>query len=219
MSESQNVNTDEDIVALLRKISNTTEATRSELAVYRSETDGKIEGISSTVEDVSSRLRLLEERLAAVEKRAPTGAHKESLDSASVELLKQFNLKNNVCISGVPIKSNENINSIISAVGKALTFRFDAADIVSAYRAKSSKKSPGLIIVKFAKFEKKLEFLAKKREKKVLKVSALGLALDKPNGILYVNNQLTPYFSMIFMRQNKPVFTKKLIRAGWPQIV
>lgn len=202
----------DDVISLLTEIAKTTSATRCELAEYRNETDNKIQCISSTVDDACVRIKFLEEKLAALENNVKVP--NASTDLISVELLKQFNLKNNVCISGLPSKHKENIKDVISAVGKALSVRFGPNDILSAYRAKSSQKSPGLIIIRFANFNKKIELLSSKRKKKTLKVNELGLDLEKPNGILYINNQLTPYFSEIFMKAKRATFHDK-IKSCW----
>lgn len=204
----------ENVIALLNEIAKTTAATRSELAEYRNETDKKIIGISSKVDGVCDNVKILEDRLAALERNSNVNPPNVASESSSVELIKQFNLKNNVCISGIPSKQNESTIEIVTAVGKALKVQFGPHDIQSTYRTKASKKSPGLIIIKFANFEKKIELLSSKRNKKSLKVKELHLNLDKPKGELYINNQLTPHFAEIFMKAKRATFNE-IIKSCW----
>lgn len=201
--------------AKLDDISATTSATRSEWADYRCQTDDKIKVISSAVDDVHSKVKSLEQKILQMEKRKPGLAQtSNNNDGISVELLKQFNLKNNVCIHGVPADANEDVHQIVKAIASLLSVEFGSGDILSAYRARPSNRSPGLIIVRLSSFEKKMQILTNKRKKKTLKVNELNLNLTKPDNKIYINSHLSPYFSSIHQKAKQACDEGK-IKSCW----
>lgn len=150
-------------------------ATRQEVTEYMSTNDKKVDGISERVDTNAAKVAALESRLSALEVAKPS----DVAFTLERELLKQQQLKESVCLHGIPQKNNENLRDIVKAVGAALKIRIGSNDIVKVHRTKPSKKSPGLIIIKLSSFDKKIEVMDAKKSISNLVVANLNLKLDQ----------------------------------------
>lgn len=189
---------DQSWEAKLDRILDNTEVTKNELMSYKKSNDARVSQLEVKLDECLARLSECEKRNSP----ANIGPSPTS-DIAERELIKQQSLKNNICISGIPSIENENAIDTISKVFTALGFISDDGDIAAAYRTKSRPNSGGLLIVKFTSFEKKLELLSSKKKKRQL--SLYNLKLGSKDSLVYIGNQLTPYYSSLFYKAKKAI--------------
>lgn len=114
--------------------------------------------------DYVARLEKCEEKSAVTGIEVPSNV----TDMAERELQKQQALKNNICISGIPKRDDENISAIVAAVMQAIAVPFTSNDVSASYRTKPRAKSTGLIVVRFETFDMKLAVLTAKKKTKQL---------------------------------------------------
>lgn len=111
---------------------------------------------------------------------------------SNIECLKQDQLKNNICVSGVPsdLIKDKHPSDIVIEIAKALCLELTQAQFTS-YAIANNK----LIIIHTHDINTKI--LKKIREKKSLMVEEVfGI---RSNSQVYLNDQLTPQFSKIFL--------------------
>lgn len=176
---------------------------------YRAENDEKVAAQEKKIDGNTERIAALESRLSELESRRS----EVNNSSTAMELMKQMGLRNNVCIHGVPSMAGEGLVNIVLAIGVAISVAIAADDISSVSRAKASAQSPGLIIVKFKDFKKKLEYLSKEALPR-LTVDHLKIANIQSKKLLCVNQQMTPYISAVFYRARAAV-REGFFKACW----
>lgn len=191
------------VMEILRGIKNDTNSTSNSLSQYMQTMDSKVEAISTTVKVDSDRISILEKKIAEMERSA-------SVAPVSNELAKQSNLRNNICLHGIPLVDTCSLDTIVTAVGSALGIQLSSSDYQSVYRTTGNGNLPGFIIVKLNEFSKKLEILKAKRSKSTLSLKDLNLNILPEGQIIFVNNQLTPHFSKLLQIAKKAVADKKL---------
>lgn len=195
----QNQNNDINLVDISQKLDvilASISANRLEVTEYMNVNDRKVDAITERVDQNDSKFEELESRLAALEKAKPC----EAVLTHERELLKQQQLKDNVCLHGIPYRENENLKEIVKAVGNAIKVRIGSSDIVRVHRTKPSEKSPGLIVVKLSSFDMKLKVMEAKRSTAKLTVGHLKLRLEQSNSPIYINHQMTPFYSSLFYK-------------------
>lgn len=111
---------------------------------------------------------------------------------ATVESLKQDQLKNNICISGVPASqiTDDNTAQIVIAIGKTLNVNLTASQFTSY--AVANKK---FIITHFYNYKHKRDLLMNVRAKKSLMAEEV-LSIQS-NSQIYLNDHLTPYLNSL----------------------
>lgn len=139
-------------------------ATLKQLSDYMGANDGRVDALSTHVEQHDNKMASLELRLAALERNSTVV---EDL-STERELLKQQQLKCNICFNGIPSADGENIALILKAIWFAIKIKVAPNEIISMHRTKPSERSPGLICVKFAAYEKKVETMNAMRKTKLI---------------------------------------------------
>lgn len=191
----------------INRILENTDATRLDLAQYQQSNDLRVTQLEATVKNLEDRLFFCESKMQSVNERATTPSVIE------VELAKQQAIKMHVCISGIPLTTNENPLHLAKAVFAAIGMNAACDDIVTAYRTKPSKLSSGLVVVKLASFETKLEIMAAKKRKAKLNISHLNRGF-KGTSQIFINNHLTPYFATMFFR-TKLAISEGLLSSRW----
>lgn len=194
--DNSNHNIDPALLAKFDRILDNTNATRVDFAAYRESNDARVNSLETKLSDCIARLEECERKCANT--ITTTQSLTNELDICDRELAKQQALKNNICISGIPVQSNENINSIVNSVLGALAVTISADDTQSSYRTKPRQNSNGLIIVKFPSFEKKLEVLSAKKKFKQLTLKDIKLGSSSVS--VFISNQLTPFYSSLFYK-------------------
>lgn len=192
------------------EIGNDTSATRNELSNFKIITNDRIGALEGSVDDYKQKCSEMELRLSALEE----GGTSSIPNQIDIETSKQAKLGGNLCIHGVPERQNESIMNIIKAICAALNVKFNNTDIISAHRSKPSAKSPGLIVVKFVNFNKKIELLQAKKNKKSLNLAQLKMGLEPKNKLIYFNHHMTPFYANIH-RKCKQAQSDGSIEGCW----
>lgn len=153
----------------------------------------KIETVERQVENVSSSVAHNSDKIANLE--------------YTLQTLQQEKLRNNVCISGVPIDNNTNINQAVIKIAGALQVMLREVDF-SAYSIANNK----FIIVNFNNYTHKQMLLSKIRIKKSLMVEEVYTTL-RSNGQIYINDHLTKYFNNLYLMAREAKKSGKLASA------
>lgn len=191
------------VMDLLKGIKNDTKSTSDSLAQYMQTMDTRVDSLSNTVNTDSDRISKLEAKIAALEKNASAAPN-------SNEMAKQANLRNNICLHGIPSLDTISLDNIVTATVSALGIQLSTSDYSSVYRTSGSGSLPGFIIVKLNEFTKKLEILKAKRSINSLCLKDLNLNLQPDDQPIFVNNQLTPHFGKLLQIAKKAVSERKL---------
>lgn len=158
----------------------------------------------------AQKIQELDNRIDNVEATTVQNSTKIQSLEISLEMLKQEQLKNNICISGVPpamVKSDNNTASIVIAIGKALGVECSASQFTS-YAVAGNK----FIIVHFYNMKHKQSLMNKIRAKRSLMVEEAFNG--NSNSQIYLNDHLTPYFNSLYLRARKAKAENKLASAS-----
>lgn len=208
---------------LLLSIKEDTAATRSEIAANRlefkedlkrlsSRTDSKIATLDGKLSKVTNDMNTLFSRVRDVERRSNSNATALS-SSDDYELRKQERLRNNITIANFPILPNENYFDILNGVLRAIDCKPATVDEISdAKRVPNSKSN--LIIVKFRDFERKLDIMKRKADSSIMLSNILKLEPGDRNPRIYINTQLTPFYSRLSYLCRHAASNKR-IHSGW----
>lgn len=167
------------------------------------------EQVNKFATETNNKFQAMEERIENV---ATTSTdHNDRIEwlEAAVEGLKQDQLKNNLCISGVPadlIKDNNTADAVI-AIAKTLGIEI-ARQHFSSYAVANDK----LIIVRVYNIKHKQSMMNKIRVKKSLMVEEV-FKKTKSNSQIYLNDHLTPYFSNLYLMARNAKKEGKLASA------
>lgn len=131
------------------------------------------------IEDLTTENKQLKKKVNDLEQR--------------VEEMEQYSRLNTVEIQGIPEEKNEDVVSVVKAVGKALDMTIsesmiDACHRLGKSRTASNNQPPG-IIVKFVRRLDKDSLLQKRRVKSNFSTRHMNLAMDQP---VYINEALSP---------------------------
>lgn len=213
----------QDVMTKLSFIIDTTRVNGDKLDKYISATDAniesirsnvncnnsKIEAVSSSVEVNSSAIQSIEERVLQLEK---LNTEIQS-NVTTIEVNKQQQLSNNITIHGIPFKKDEITTNIAVSICKSLNVPIAPTDITKSYRTKGTRSSPGLIVVKFVKFDTKNNILKAKRNRPDLKLCEIDPGFDGDSAI-FINNHLTPYFARL-MYLCKKLISPESMHSCW----
>lgn len=118
-----------------------------------------------------------------------------------VDELSQYGRRNTLEIYGMPETANENTCELVKNIGRALDMEVKDEMIDACHRLKKPPHQPsGGIIVKFVRRIDKDLFLQRRKVKRNLNVSDLGMTGNEP---IYVNQSLTPLRKLIFAEARK----------------
>lgn len=151
--------------------------------------------ITAHTEETTRKINKANER---IDRAIATGAQNtERIDQleTSIEILKQEQLKNNVCISGIPEEkiANNNTADLVKAIAKTLDIELSRSNFTS-YPISKNK----LIIVNMFNVKHKQALLSKIRSKRSLMVEEVFNDISS-NGQIYLNDHLTPHFTRLFL--------------------
>lgn len=127
------------------------------------------------------------------------------------ELQKQRQLKNNVCIMGVPSFEAESPITTAITVFKAVGCELSTSSIVSAYRTKGTSSQ---IVVKLSNYDDKIKILNAKA-KKVVRVSEIAICDPSvATNFVFINNHVTPYFGQL-LKEGRAAVKNRQIHSCW----
>lgn len=149
--------------------------------------------IDQYTEETNEKIRIVSDRVDAVSNITNQNTEKiESLE-ATVEQLKQEQLKNNICISGIPPSSLENTDTadIVIEIAKKLGCDLNKSQFNSY--AIANKK---FIIAQYYNIKHKQLLLSKIRAKRSLMVEEVLNTTS--NSQIYLNDHLTAHFNKLY---------------------
>lgn len=202
-SENSNSVVNEVISALggrLDGILASTEACRSEFASYMTANDNKVKKVVIRQDKMDNRVLELEKRLAVLEQFG----YGESSAVPNQEIMKQQQLKCNICLHGIVAIPDENLNSVAHLFCTKLNVKLTKGDIIGVHRTKPSARSPGLVCIKFGSYEKKMEVVNAKRNHGRMNLAAINL--EPANNQIFVNHQMTPFFASLYHKARSVIF-------------
>lgn len=148
---------------------------------------------------------------------------REDVDDAfiNLEMSMQRHLRNGLEILGVPLKSNENVETLVIPLFKLLTIEIDERDINSCYRAGNSSRATRNgetlyppIILDLDRENLKNKVLDRLRVLKKQFISIdLGFA-DVAASLIFINERLTRYMMQIYLDGHK-LKNVGLLNYGW----
>lgn len=166
--------------------------------------------ITASNTETTEKIESINRRISIAEEVNADQASKLEMLEANIEILKQDQLKNNICISGVPPEkfSNDNkTNEIVISIAKALGAEFTHTQF-SSYAVAKNK----FVIVHFYNLKHKQILLNKIRIRKSLMVEEVfGI---KSNSQIYLNDHLTPYFNNLYLIARRAKKEGKLASAS-----
>lgn len=163
--------------------------------------------VLALAEDNKNRINGVEQQVASVSSTVAQNTGRISQLEYTIQSLQQDKLRNNVCISGVPLDDNTDINEAIVRIAATLQVTLRAIDF-TAYTAANNK----LIIVSFNNYTHKQMLLNKIRAKKSLMVEEVFGAIQS-NSQIYINVHLTKYFNNLYLMARLAIKQGKLTSA------
>lgn len=152
----------------------------------------KITELIKTVSEQSSALKEFEKLFDAMKQENTTLRAKVRSLEQQLDDTDQYTRINCLEINGVPETNNENVVEIVQTIGKVLQVTVSAEDIDACHRLgpKQDGRRRG-IIVKFVRRHMKEEMLRKRKIKRNLNTSDIGMA-SGPAEVVYMNESLSP---------------------------
>lgn len=153
---------------------------KAQLNTHTAATASKIDAANARIEHIAAKTTQNTDKIEQLE--------------ASIEVLKQEQLRNNICVSGVPTNTIEGTNTaeIVIAIAKKLGVELSRQNFTS-YPVAGNK----FIIVNMYNVRHKQTLLNKIRVKKSLMVEEV--LPTQSNSQIYLNDHLTPYFNRLFL--------------------
>lgn len=169
-----------DLFTLMLTIKDDTEEMKASVNSYTATTNSKLDEVNHRIDNVTDHSAKNRQRIEKLEE--------------SIEILKQDQLRNNICISGVPAEKvmNANTKDIVIAIAKKLGIDLSPNNFTSYPVAKNK-----FIIVNMYNITHKQSLLNKIRVKKSLLVEEVFGT--QSNSQIYLNDHLTPYFNRLFL--------------------
>lgn len=152
------------------------------------------QSINTYTNEINQKIEHVEDRINIVSNANQQNTDEIDVLRASIELLTQDQLKNNICVSGVPPTDTNNENAIDKIIAIAKTL---GIDITRNNLSAQSIANNQFIIARFYNYKHKQQILAKIRIKKSLMVEEVFHVASKSQ--IYLNDHLTPYFNKLYL--------------------
>lgn len=171
-----------DVFTLLQKCASKEDINdiKAHVTTYKEQTDAKLGELKQQVNDATTTSNYNAEKIEILQ--------------ASIETLKQDQLKNNICVSGVPVQliTNDNTADVVVSIADILGIKL-AKNQFTSYAVANKK----FIIIRFHNYKHKSQLLLRIRAKKSLMVEEVFG--NKSNSQIYLNDHLTPYFNHLYL--------------------
>ena len=157
----------------------------------------KIENVA-----LKARVGVLEERISAMKKDEQ-------------EKSEQYSKRNNLVISGVPFRQEEDVKILVIKIAEKCSMVFEKWDILAAHRLQARKNGDVPIIVKFHTKKSKEELMSRAKKNNLTAELFGGKREDK----LYFNEHLTVSKTLLFkqardLKEEKYGFKFVWVRNG-----
>lgn len=162
--------------------------------------------LNAHLKQTDEKIEVMQQQVDSVAVVSNNNTEKIDELQATVETLKQDQLKNNLCISGVPTEQINDINTsdIIIAIAKSL-----GIDLAFNHFTSYSVANKKFIIVHFFNYKHKQQLLMRIRARKSLMVEEVFKT--KSNSQIYLNDHLTPYFNKLHLQARNAKKEGKLV--------
>lgn len=150
--------------------------------------------VATHTEETNKKIAEANERIGQAIESGTKNTERIVQLETNIEILKQDQLKNNICISGIPCENLQTNNTadIVIAVARALEVDIPR-NCFTSYPVARNK----FIIVNMFNAKYKQTLLSKIRTKKSLMVEEVFKNASS-NGQIYLNDHMTPYFNQLF---------------------
>lgn len=155
--------------------------------------------------EITSKITSIEKDLTSIKQQSRDNTEQLEMMQNNVEQLKQLQLKNSVRVSGIPDDIViENPSNIIMQIAKLLNVTIMEHEFI-AYATRHGNS----IIVQFTYNTHKMMFINKIRERKSMMAEELFAGV-KSNSMIYINDQLTPFFANLMSAARKAKMSKRI---------
>lgn len=150
--------------------------------------------INIHVRETNEKMQNINTNLEVVAMQASDNSDRIEMLEANIEQLKQDQLKNNLCISGVPpgLINGDNTSDIVIKIASKLNVEITRNQF-SSYAVANNK----FIIVRFYNIKYKQMMQNKIRVKRSLMVEEIFT--NTSNSQIYLNDHLTPYWNKLYL--------------------
>lgn len=173
------------------------------LKSFKTDTEQNFNSLIDDVSELKTKSSQMEHRIEGCEFNV-------SSIGIELEIMKQKQLKNNICIDGVPGSTNENIRSIFKAICFKLEINVHINSVIAAYRTKGSNNRLGSIVVQLDNSGLKAAIMNKMKIRKSLLVEEINIGLNNNNNQIFIFNHVTPYFSHLLYIGRQAIKNKQL---------
>lgn len=195
--------TNKDIMQFLEKMKKQ-QCTKGDLSKLETAMSSKIDEVKTHAVKNSGKIQQLSQRMDRIETVASKAAYNN-------ELHKQRELKNNICIMGIPSFDKESPLTTVTTVFNAINCKVSSSGIVSAYRTRGKAS---LIVVKLVNYDDKIKILNAKT-KKAVRVSEIAVCDPSvANNFVYINNHVTPFFGKL-LKEGRSAIKNNQIHSCW----
>lgn len=190
------------VLELLARIDKRTENTDNNLNEYMKKNDKEVNEIKL---NVATHERQISELVDTVKQLRETLIKIGNPE----EKQKQFAIRKNIAITGIPIVNDEpkEIVKVVNKVFEAIGAKLEKNSVQSTY-CTSGLNGQKRIIVRLKYLTTKLMILNAAKTKGRLQLSDIGISTGDGNGVIYINNHITPYFALLLAK------AKEAVRSG-----
>lgn len=206
MTDSIQNNSDQpsnlDLMQYLKDMKNDL-CTKQDLSVLKQNVTTQIKSIDTKVNTTKTELNQLNQRLIELETNKQTSSFRLELD-------KQRTLKNNITIMGIPYIEGEDIKDLVSKIFTVINCSIKI-ESTTVYRTKGKNS---MIVVKLDEYPSKLSILQAKTNKTIRLKNIISCDLSTGDGIVFINNHVTPYFGKL-LQVGRLAMKNKQIHSCW----
>lgn len=169
------------------------------------------EDLKQDTQNLTKQISSLEVNMTRVEQHDSQISQLE----AKIDLMEQQARQTNIEINNLPEKKNENLLSVIIAIGDLVKFPVTQRDIVAVHRvphANANTRRPKNVVVKFVTRVVRDNFISAARTAK--KITSDKINISGTTQRIYVNEHLTLKNKMIF-RETREVAKQKGFKFVW----
>lgn len=173
----------------------------------------KLEELQVEVTSVRDDLKIQYDEIKALsQKIAVVSKFKNAVIPCAGETLQRYNRRKNIIISGVPVRSDEDVPTILSALAKMIGVDFHPDEVSTAYRLLAAVHRKPSIVVVFVSKITKVDWLKAKRNLRFR--SANDIDSSFPSQPIYINEHLTSQDKEIFKGARRLV-KDQVLNSAW----
>jgi hypothetical protein len=217
--ESASNITFEDVLKLVTEIKEEFKSVEKSLGASLELCHERLEEANTKLDSQRNDILNLTSKLDEVKMENISLRKKVTALETKIEDMEQYSRRNCLEIHGIPVQPNENVMEVVKSVGQALDFPINDMMVDACHRLhfKEQGERPPGIIVKMVRRMDAEGLLAKRRVKRNLNTTDIGLSLPKAN-VIYVNESLSParrrLFNLARTARREKEYTFLWVRGG-----